>query len=186
MAVVRKAAFTALLLLITLGPALAQQLTVQAHDRKYNSQVWDGAEVYGPLAVPANTPPDLAVCVVPLSGQERCLERTEGQTLKSLCQNSHSCSFTLGVNPREPYGLYIYDIDLKFHDLVDTVIVVPDARTPPAAYAGIERRLREIMETKSPAFTLMEKDRRKRDTFVVTKEQCAKECTLAQSRIRLP
>jgi hypothetical protein len=57
----------ALYLLIAL-PASAQQLVVQANDRKWNGQVWDGAEVYGPIAAPTNTTPDLGLCVVPLSG----------------------------------------------------------------------------------------------------------------------
>jgi hypothetical protein len=181
----KEAAAAAILLGMTIAPATAQQLTVQANERKYNGQVWDGVELYSPAAMPTNTPPDLAVCVVPLKGPETCLERMDGRQLKSLCQNSHSCTFTLNANGREPFGLYIYDIDLKFHDLVDTVIVVPDARTPAAAYAAIDIRLRELMETKSPAFTPMEKDRRKRETFVVTRDQCASECPLAQSRIVL-
>jgi hypothetical protein len=58
----------ALMALVLALPAAAHQLLVQANDRKWNGQVWDGAEVYSPIAAPTNTPPDLGVCVVPVSG----------------------------------------------------------------------------------------------------------------------
>lgn len=166
------------------SPLAAQQLTVQANDRKFNGQVWDGAEVYAPVALPANTPPDLAICIVPLNGIEHCTERVDGRTRKSQCQNSLSCTFDLRVNFREPFGVFIYDIDVRYDDLVDTLIVVPDERTPPDRYRVIEARLRELMETRTRAFTPMEKDRRARETFVVSRERCKDSCTLAQSRVR--
>ncbi len=173
------------LVLVLASPCAAQQLTVQANGGKYNGQVWDGAEVYGPIALPTNTPPDLAVCVVPLRGPETCIERQDGRQLKSLCQNSHSCTFTLSVNAREPYGLFIYDIDLRFHDLVDVVVVTPDGRATPEQMQSIEQRLRALMEQKTHAFTPMETDRRARATFVVTRERCSEGCTLAQSQMQL-
>jgi hypothetical protein len=178
-----RAAF-ALLALAIATPCVAQQLTVQANERKYNGQVWDGAEVYGPIALPANTPPDLAVCVIPLRGPETCIERQDGRQVKSLCQNSYSCTFTLNVNSREPYGLLIYDIDLRYHDLVDTLIVVPDERMTADKYAPIEARLRELMQQKTLAFTPMEKDRRARATFVVTAARCSTSCSLSQAQVR--
>jgi hypothetical protein len=166
-------------------PALAQQLTVQANERKYNGQVWDGAELYAPLALPSSTPPDLAVCLAPLTEPEQCQERGEGRQRKSPCPNSHSCTFTLAANSREPYGLFIYDIDLRLDDLVDVVIVVPGASWPAERTRAIETRLRALMESRAPAFTPMEKDRRARDIFVVTADQCRESCTLTQSQIRL-
>lgn len=179
-------ALGALAVLMSLGsPLAAQQLTVQANERKFNGQVWDGAEVYAPIALPANTPPDLAVCIVPPSGIEQCTERQDGRTRKSQCQNSYSCTFDLKANFREPFGVFIYDIDLRYDDLVDVLIVVPDERMPPDRYKVIEARLRELMEVRTRAFTPMEKDRRARDTFVVTRERCKDSCTLAQSRVRL-
>jgi hypothetical protein len=175
-----------ILLIMTLAtPCAAQQLTVQANDRKWNSQVWDGAEVYGPIAAPTNTPPDLGVCVVPVSGPETCIERVEGRARKSLCQNSLTCSFSLNTNTREPFGLFIYDIDLRYDDLVDVVVVTPDGNRPPEQMQGIERRLRELADTRAKVFTPMERDRRARAIQVLTRAQCAEGCTLVQSRMWL-
>jgi hypothetical protein len=166
-------------------PAAAQQLTVQANDRKWNGQVWDGAEVYGPIAAPTNTPPDLGVCVVPVSGPETCIERVEGRARKSLCQNSLSCTFTLSTNAREPFGLFIYDIDVRYDDLVDVVVLTPDGRAIPEQVQGIERRLGELSDRRARVFTPMERDRRARAIQVLTRAQCAEGCTLVQSRIWL-
>jgi hypothetical protein len=165
--------------------AKAEQLTVHAHERKWNGQVWDGAEVYGPLALPTNTPPDLAVCLVGQEGLPQCTERVDGRQRKSECQNSHSCTFRVRMDAKEPVGILIYDIDLRHDDLVDIVIIVPDERTPPDRYRGIEARLRELMDTRSRVFTPMERDRRARQTQVVTRAQCATGCNLVQSRITL-
>jgi hypothetical protein len=173
----------ALLALAIATPCAAQQLTVQANDRKWNGQVWDGAEVYGPIVPPTSTPPDLGVCVVPLSGPETCIERVEGRARKSLCQNSLSCTFTLTTNAREPFGLFIYDIDLRFDDLVDVVVVTPDGSTAADQVQGIEQRLRELADTRAKVFTPMERDRRARAIQVLTRAQCAEGCTLVQSRI---
>jgi hypothetical protein len=166
-------------------PTAAQQLTVQANDRKWNGQVWDGAEVYGPIAAPTNTPPDLGVCVVPVSGPETCIERVEGRARKSLCQNSLSCTFTLSTNAREPFGFFVYDIDLRYDDLVDVMVVTPDGRASPEQVQGIERRLRELADTRARVFTPMERDRRARAIQVLTRAQCVEGCTLVQSRIWL-
>jgi hypothetical protein len=172
-----------LLLQAVAGPVAAQQMSVQANDRKFNGQAWDGVEAFAPLSVPTTTPPDLAVCVVPLNGAERCIERQTARERQSLCQNSFSCTFELGVNVREPFGLFIYDIDLRWDDLVDFLIVVPEARMPPARYAPIERRLREMLTDRTETLNPTENSRRRRDTFVVTPEQCREGCPLSQSRV---
>lgn len=164
-------------------PCAAQQLTVQANDRKWNGQVWDGAEIYGPLALPSTTPPDLGVCVVPLSAPESCHERLDGRTRKSLCQNSLTCTMQISVNGREPFGLYIYDIDVRHDDLVDIVVVTPENGAAADQVQGIERRLRELADTRARVFTPMERDRRARAVQVLTRAQCAEGCTLVQSRI---
>jgi hypothetical protein len=174
------------LMVLTLAlPASAQQLVVQANDRKWNGQVWDGAEVYGPIAAPTNTPPDLGVCVVPLSGPESCIERVEGRARKSLCQNSLTCTFTLSTAAREPFGLFIYDIDLRYDDLVDMVVMTPDGRVATDQVQGIEQRLRELADRRAQVFTPMERDRRARAMQVLNRAQCAEGCTLVQSRIWL-
>jgi hypothetical protein len=174
-----------LLTLALVTPAAAQQLVVQANERKWNGQVWDGAEVYGPIAAPTNTPPDLGVCVVPLNGPETCIERVEGRARKSLCQNSLSCTFTLSTNAREPFGLFVYDIDLRYDDLVDVVVLTPDGRAAADQMQDIERRLRELADRRARVFTPMERDRRARAIQVLTRAQCAEGCTLVQSRIWL-
>jgi hypothetical protein len=175
----------ALMALVLATPAAAQQLVVQANDRKWNGQVWDGAEVYSPIAAPTNTPPDLGVCVVPLSGPETCIERVEGRARKSLCQNSLSCTLTLSTNAREPFGLFIYDIDVRYDDLVDVVVLTPDGRAIPEQVQGIERRLRELADTRARVFTPMERDRRARAIQVLNRAQCAEGCALVQSRVWL-
>lgn len=174
----------ALVASLAAAPVLALDLTAQANDRKWNGQVWDGAEIYGPLALPSTTPPDLGVCVVPLSGPESCLERLDGRTRKSLCQNSLTCTFTLRANPREPFGLYLNDIDVRHDDLAD-IVVTPDGRAAADQVQGVERRLRELSDTRARVFTPMERDRRARAVQVLTRAQCAEGCTLVQSRIYL-
>lgn len=169
-----------------LAGAVAQEVVLEANQRKLNGQPWDGAEVFGPVSLPTAGPPDLALCVVPPNGQERCYEREGGRGRQSLCQNSYSCTFKPELPTGQPYGLFVYDIDLRADDLVDFVIIVPRANTPASAYAAIETRLRQLLDARTPVISPMEKDRRRRDTQVLTPEQCQQAgCTLTQSRLWL-
>lgn len=173
-------------LLLGVVGAAAQELVVEANQRKLNGQPWDGAETFGPVALPTAGPPDLALCVVPPNGQERCYERQVERGRQSLCQNSYSCTFKLELPAGQPYGLFVYDIDLRADDLVDFVIIAPRANTPASAYAAIETRLRQLLDARTPVFSPMEKDRRRRETQVLTPEQCQQAgCTLTQSRLWL-
>jgi hypothetical protein len=96
-----------------------------------------------------------------------------------------SCTFTLSTNAREPFGLFVYDIDLRYDDLVDVVVLTPDGRAGADQVQDIERRLRELADRRARVFTPMERDRRARAIQVLTRAQCAEGCTLVQSRIWL-
>lgn len=168
--------------ILWVGGALAQGaiLVVEADQRKWNGQPWDGLEVYGPVAAPTTTPPDLGMCLVTGQGSVDCLEVAQGGRRLSPCQNSYRCSFEAkGLGLREPFGVFVYDIDAQRDDLVDFVVVVPAAgvAVPPA----IETALRQQLERRTPAILPMERDRRARATFVFTQEQCRAGCRLSQS-----
>lgn len=165
--------------------AVAQEIAIEANQRKLNGQPWDGAETFGPVSLPTAGPPDLAICVVSPSGQERCYEREGARNRQSLCQNSYTCSFRPDLPAGQPYGLFIYDIDLRADDLVDFVIIAPRAGMPTGELAAIETRLRQLLEARTPVISPMEKDRRRRDTQVLTREQCQAGCSLTQSRLWL-
>lgn len=179
-------ALAALILLGSVALAEAVTLTVQADPRKWNGQPWDGLETFAPVNLPTTTPPDLAVCVVRVGQPEVCFERHSGGQRLSLCQDSSSCTFALtGVDTRHPFGLFIYDIDMARDDLVDIAIMVPTAATPAATYQPIETALRRMMETRTPAITPMERNRRERASQVLTVEQCREGCRLVQSGITM-
>lgn len=181
-----RAALIAAALWLGMTGALAQEVAIEANQRKLNGQPWDGAETFGPVSLPTAGPPDLALCVVAPNGQERCYEREGGRRRQSLCQNSYSCTFKPELPAGQPYGLFVYDIDLRADDLVDFVIIVPRADTPASAYAAIETRLRQLLDARTPVISPMEKDRRRRDTQVLTPAQCQQAgCTLTQSRLWL-
>ncbi len=163
-----KWAYTLLALAIA-TPCAAQQLTVQANERKYNGQVWDGAEVYGPAALPTNTPPDLAVCIVPLTGPETCIQRQEGAQLKSLCQNSHSCTFTLSLNPRDRMGCSSTTSTSDSMTWWTPSSWCPTSGCRPRNTRRSKKRLRALMDEKTPLHADGEGSA-KRDTFVVARE----------------
>ena len=165
--------------------AVAQEIAIEANQRKLNGQPWDGAETFGPVSLPTAGPPDLAICVVPPNGQERCYEREGACNRQSLCQNSYNCNFRPELPANQPYGLFIYDIDLRADDLVDIAIVVPRAGTATADYAAIETRLRQLLDARTPAILPMERDRRRRETQILVRDQCQAGCTLTQSRLWL-
>ena len=78
-----------------------------------------------------------------------------------------------------------HDIDIRYDDLVDVVVVTPDGRAAADQVQDIERRLRELADRRARVFTPMERDRRARAIQVLTRAQCAEGCTLVQSRMWL-
>lgn len=163
----------------------AYDLTVTADNTKRNGSPWDGVPGLRESAANFNSKPDIAVCIIEPDKKPNCLWRPQGRRLLSVCQNSNTCKFENLTLPPLPFGLLFIDIDVRRHDVIDSVILTGNATT--AGESGVDRALRAALATLTPAISEDAAERELRRTKTVPLQQCAvtPDCRLTQSQFNL-
>ncbi len=183
--------FIAIAALILLAPITAHaadatyNITVKADATKANGSPWDGVPRLGNSKANLNAAPDIAVCVVKANAKPDCIWNPQGRRLFSICQNAFSCKFpgvTLGPLP---IGLVLIDIDVRNHDIIDTIVLTD--RVDDAANAAIADSLRTAMSILTPNRSEGTKEHLVRNAKVIPLVDCAsgKPCRLTQSEFTL-
>lgn len=160
-------------------------LTVTANATKANGSPWDGVPGLGNSKANLNAAPDIAVCVVRANAKPACIWRPDGRRLFSLCQNAWTCKFPGVALKPLPIGLVFIDIDVRNHDIIDTVILTDTADT--AANAEIADALRAAMSILTPNRSEDAKEHAVRNAKVMPLQDCTggKPCRLTQSQFTL-
>ena len=145
--------FTALYVAL-LAPAASRaadatyDITVTADKTKANGSPWDGVPGLGNSKVNLDAAPDIAVCLVRAHAKPECLWRPDGRRLFSICQNAWACRFPNVALQPLPIGLIFIDIDVRNHDVIDTLILTD--KVDEAANAEIADSLRAAMSALTP------------------------------------
>ncbi len=160
-------------------------ITVTADATKSNGSPWDGVPGLGNTKANLNAAPDIAVCVVRKNTKPECIGRPDGRRLFSICQNQWTCKFpgiTLG---RLPVGLILVDLDVRNHDIIDTVILAGNEKV--AADADIADSMRGAIAILTPNRSEDTKERAVRNAKLIPLVDCAgdKPCRLTQSELKL-
>ena len=132
-----------------------------------------------------NAAPDIAVCVVRKNAKPDCIARPDGRRLFSICQNQWTCKFPGVTLGRLPVGLILIDIDIRNHDVIDTVILAGNEKS--SAEADIADALRGAMAILTPNRSEDAKEHAVRDAKLIPLVDCAsgKPCRLTQSEFQL-
>jgi hypothetical protein len=160
-------------------------ITVKADPTKANGSPWDGIPGLHNSKANLNAAPDIAVCVVRANAKPECVWRPDGRRLFSLCQNSWTCTFSGVALTPLPIGLVFIDIDVRNHDIIDTVILTNNADN--TAIAEIAASMRAAMSILTPYRSEDSKEHQVRNVKVLPLVDCAgdKPCRLTQSEFRL-
>ena len=185
------AIIVATICIVLLAPAASHaadatfDLTLTADKTKANGSPWDGVPGLGNSKVNLNAAPDLAVCLVRANAKPECVWRPDGRRLFSICQNSWTCKFAGVALQTLPIGLVFIDIDVRKHDIIDTVILTD--RADEAANAEIADSLRAAMSILTPNRSEDAKEHVVRSTKVIPLVDCAgaTPCRLTQSQFTL-
>lgn len=160
-------------------------ITVRADPTKTNGSPWDGVPGLGNSKANLNAAPDIAVCVVRANTKPNCIWRPDGRRLFSLCQNAWTCKFPGVALTPLPVALVFIDIDVRNHDIIDTVILAGNENT--AADVEIRDSLRAALSVLIPNRSEDTKEHLTRDTRILPLVDCAgtKPCRLTQSEFLL-
>lgn len=160
-------------------------ITVTADKTKANGSPWDGVPGLGNSKFNLDAAPDIAICLVRSNAKPDCLWKPDGRRLFSICQNAWTCKFAnVALHPL-PIGLIFIDIDIRNHDIIDTVILTDKADD--AANAEIAASLRAAMSMLTPNRSEDAKEHLVRNAKVLPLSDCAggKPCRLTQSQFSL-
>lgn len=131
------------------------RVTVVANETTAYGMPWDGIRMGGIVGsfmpeLPLTSPPDLAVCVVALEGQDTAIEchhNVVDGTPVSFCHDAFECSFDLPSRSGAAFGVVIYDIDTLLgddrNDFVDAFLVA----SPEGEIAVVEAATRAAVQT---------------------------------------
>lgn len=159
-------------------------IALKADATKANGSPWDGVPGLGNTKANLNAAPDIAVCIVKVNIKPDCKWRPDGGRLFSLCQNSWTCKFP-GIALSAPVGLVFIDVDIRNHDVIDTVMLVGNEGD--AADQDVIEALRGAMSVLTPHRSEDAKERTVRDTKILPIGGCSKSkpCRLTQSELSL-
>ena len=164
-------------------PTAAYDITVTANPTKINGSPWDGVPGLKNSRLNINAAPDIAVCVVQAQSKPNCIWKPDGRRLFSLCQNAYSCKFD-NVTLTLPVGLVLIDIDIRNHDIIDTLILTGNGNS--GANADIADALRGAMSILTPNRSEDTKEHMVRDARIIPIGDCLdKSCSLTQSQLKL-
>ena len=182
--------FTALCLALPASTAsnaadTTYDITVTADKTKANGSPWDGVPGLGNSKLNLDAAPDIAVCLVRANAKPECLWKPDGRRLFSNCQNAWTCKFANVALRPLPIGLILIDIDVRNHDVVDTLILTD--KVDEAANAEIADSLRAAMSFLTPNRSEDAKEHLVRNAKVLPLSDCAggKPCRLTQSQFGL-
>lgn len=182
--------FTALCVALLAPPAsraadATYDITVTADKTKANGSPWDGVPGLGNSKVNLDAAPDIAVCLVRAHAKPECLWKPDGRRLFSICQNTWTCKFPNVALQPLPIGLIFIDIDVRNHDVIDTLILTD--KVDEAANAEIADSLRAAMSALTPNRSEDAKEHLVRNAKVLPLSDCAtgKPCRLTQSQFSL-
>jgi hypothetical protein len=171
------------------APPDKYDIQVEANPRKVNGSPWDGSNVQailGPLMGGVENPPDLMICLFSETGLSDCLTK-RGNNHESRCHDSNDCEWREVNLPQGILGIVIIDLDLKYDDFVDAVILLENSNQQQSVTADkIESAMRDFIKIKTPASTASEAERREREFQRISLTVCMDApCALRQSRISL-
>jgi hypothetical protein len=160
-------------------------ITVVADKTKANGSPWDGVPGLGNTKLNLNAAPDIAVCLVRAQGKPECLWKPDGRRLFSICQNAWTCKFPNVALQPLPIGLVFIDIDVRNHDIIDTLILTD--KVDEAANEDIADSLRAAMTFLTPNRSEDAKEHTVRNAKVLPLQDCVgdKPCRLTQSQFTL-
>lgn len=160
-------------------------ISVKADATKANGSPWDGIPGLGNSKANLNAAPDIAVCIVRSGAKPNCIWRPDGRRLFSLCQNAWTCKFPGVVLTPLPVGLVFIDIDVRNHDIIDTVILAGNESA--AADVEIRDSLRAALSGLIPNRSEDTKEHLARNAKIIPLVDCAgtKPCRLTQSEFTL-
>ncbi|MBI3702244.1 MAG: hypothetical protein HY242_17620 [Afipia sp.] len=160
-------------------------ITVTADKTKANGSPWDGVPGLGNSKANLNAAPDIAVCLVRANAKPDCKWKPDGKRLFSLCQNAWTCKFGgVALSPL-PIGIVLIDIDVRNHDIIDTLILTD--KVDEAANREIADSMRAAMTMLTPNRSEDAKEHIVRNTKVIPLADCSggKPCRLTQSQLTL-
>jgi len=199
----------------TAPPSEASQtirLTVVANETTAYGTPWDGIRMGGIVGslmpeLPLTSPPDLAVCLVALEGEDTAMEchhNLVDGTPVSFCHDAFECSFDLPSRSGTAFGVVIYDIDTLLgddrNDFVDAFLIAG----PEGEIAAVEAATRAAVQTlcrtdvevpgtfrdrlKLDRLTIMPNEQKRRSSAmrVIKRGDCeAAACRLTQSQVSI-
>jgi hypothetical protein len=163
--------------------SVAYDITVNADPTKSNGNPWDGVPGLRNSKLNINSAPDIAVCIVQAESKPNCLWKPDGRRLFSICQNQYTCKFD-NVALSAPIGLIFIDVDIRNHDIIDTLILT--GNEPKSADDEISDSLRGAMSMLTPNRSEDFKEHVVKNAKLVPLADCiGKPCRLTQSSFQL-
>ena len=163
--------------------ATTYDITVTADATKSNGNPWDGVPGLKGSKLNIDSAPDIAVCIVQAQSKPNCLWKPDGRRLFSICQNQYTCKFD-NVALLLPIGLIFIDIDIRNHDIIDTLILTGNETK--SADDEISDSLRGAMSILTPNRSEDTKEHLVKNAKLVPLSDCiGKPCRLTQSVFQL-